>query len=228
MTLSPKVIVLDFDGIILESADIKTRAFRQLFTPYPEHLDKIVQFHLDNVGISRFEKFRAVYRDFLGRSIGDEELADLDREFSSLVYREILTCPFVGGAYPFLQTRSQHHDLYVASGTPQHELQDIVERRGLSKYFAGVYGSPETKPEILRGVMARHELPPSELVFIGDALSDYQAAREAGVPFIGRVPRGQAAPFPDEGLVTTIEDLHQLDQEWASLPSRLASALKRP
>jgi beta-phosphoglucomutase-like phosphatase (HAD superfamily) len=48
-----RAIVFDFDGVILESADIKTNAFRALFASYPEHVDQIVDFHLRNAGVSR-------------------------------------------------------------------------------------------------------------------------------------------------------------------------------
>lgn len=33
-----KLIILDFDGVIVEPADIKTEAFRKLFSNYPSTL----------------------------------------------------------------------------------------------------------------------------------------------------------------------------------------------
>ena len=54
-------IIFDFDGVILESVSVKTAAFRQLFSFAPEHVDEIVQYHLDNGGMSRFDKFRYIY-----------------------------------------------------------------------------------------------------------------------------------------------------------------------
>ncbi len=43
-----KAILFDFDGVILESMDIKTKAFSKLFTKYPEYVDQIVKLHKDN------------------------------------------------------------------------------------------------------------------------------------------------------------------------------------
>jgi beta-phosphoglucomutase-like phosphatase (HAD superfamily) len=37
-----EVVVFDLDGVLLESADIKTEAFRVLFEGYPAHLDQII------------------------------------------------------------------------------------------------------------------------------------------------------------------------------------------
>ena len=216
-----KAIVFDFDGVILESVDIKTRAFRELFKGHPEHLDTIVRFHLDNTGMSRFEKFKIIYREYLGRRLDHAELAFLAEAFSRFLYNEILVCPFVHGAYNFLEARAKQYQLFVASAAPQREIRDIVEQRELAKFFRGVYGSPRTKGEILRGVLVKSHLRPTDVVFIGDTMSDYQAAREVSVPFIGRVPRGKSSPFPDEGAVTTIENLYQLDQQWSFLLERL-------
>ena len=209
-----KAIVFDFDGVILESVDIKTRAFKELFKGYPDHLERIVRLHLDNTGMSRFDKFKIICADYLGRPAADGELARLGDAFSRFVYGEILHCPFVPGAYEFLEKRSKQYEMFVASATPQDELCDIVKRRGLDRFFGGVYGSPRGKDEILRGILVERKFRPAEVVFIGDAVDDYRNAREACIPFIGRVPGGQANLFPKKDIVTTIKDLHQLDQQW--------------
>ena len=46
-------IVFDFDGVILESLDIKTRAFAALFDGFPDHTEQIAGYHLNNLGVSR-------------------------------------------------------------------------------------------------------------------------------------------------------------------------------
>ena len=53
-----KAIIFDFDGVICESVNVKTIAFKKLFADYPEHQDRIVEYHLVNGGISRYEKLR--------------------------------------------------------------------------------------------------------------------------------------------------------------------------
>jgi len=205
-----KAIVFDFDGVILESANIKTRAFRELFKGYPEHLDAIVKFHIDNGGVSRYEKFKIIYRDFLAQSIDQATLEHLGEAFSQFVFAEILVCPFVPGAYRFLELHARQYQLFVASGTPQDELRDIIKQRELDKFFCGIYGSPQAKGEILCGLLVENQLRPAEVVFIGDAMSDYWDAQEASVPFIGRVPRGESCLFPDDGVLAVVQDFLEL------------------
>lgn len=210
-------IVFDFDGVILESAEIKTRAFRRVFESYPEHLERIVKFHLDNVGVSRFEKFETIYRDYLGRTPDEKELQKLSQSFAQFVYEEILACPFVHGAYQFLKKYSKKYHLLIASGTPEAEVKDIVTQRGLNEFFREVYGSPRSKGEILRDIISRNTFHQREVVFIGDAMSDYLAAQEASVPFVGRVPKEGPNPFPADGVIGIVEDLDQLDRQWELL-----------
>ncbi len=217
-----KAIVLDFDGVVLESVDIKTRAFKELFKDYPEHLDRIAKLHLDNAGMSRFDKFKIIYSDYLARPIDEGELKKLGEAFSRFVYREILDCPFVPGAYEFLGKRSKEYRMFVASGTPQDEIRDIVNQRELDKFFSGIYGSPRTKGEILQGILMENQLRPLEVVFIGDAMSDFRGAREAHVPFIGRVPSNQSNPFAGRGLIAIFENLYELDQEWSVVLEKLS------
>ena len=207
----PDLLVLDFDGVILESADIKTRAFRELFSCYPGHVGAIVAYHEANTGLSRFEKFRHIYRDILGKPLRAEEERVLGDRFSSLVLKEVMRCPFVPGAMEFLRRHSVQRSLFVASGTPEGELRQIVESRGLVSLFRGVYGSPSGKPEILNGILASTQTNRERALFIGDGLSDYMAAKAVGIPFIGRTAPHKSKLF--EGLdVPVVADLFELDR----------------
>jgi phosphoglycolate phosphatase-like HAD superfamily hydrolase len=210
-----KGIIFDFDGVILESVHLKARAFRRLFDAYPQHQDRIVQLHLQQGGLSRYEKFRRIYADFLHLPLSDEEMVRLDTAFSALVAEEMKTCPFVPGARDFIQRRVAECPLFVASGTPQGELRGDVATRGLAPFFVGVYGSPPRKPEIIETVLQQVGAMPSELLFIGDSMPDYEAAAATGVAFAGRVPAGEPNPFPPGPLVL-VHDLLELEAWWSA------------
>ena len=38
-----KTVILDFDGVIVESVDIKTQAFKEIFGEYHDKLDEIIR-----------------------------------------------------------------------------------------------------------------------------------------------------------------------------------------
>ncbi|MBI5630415.1 MAG: HAD family hydrolase [Elusimicrobia bacterium] len=213
----PRAIVLDFDGVILESNDAKTRAFELLFAAEgPEVVSRIVAHHRANGGISRFEKFRHAYREILKRPLSASGEEALGRRFNELVENAVAAAEWVPGARQFLEDRHASLPLFVASGTPQEELRRIVLRRGLGSYFRGVYGSPEKKDAILRAVA--HEVGAScgGILMVGDAVNDYEAARRVGALFIGRVRPGEVNPFPGEILI--LSDLKDLSLAIANLP----------
>ena len=209
-----KAIVFDFDGTLIESADIKTRAFASLFAAFPDHLDQIVEFHLKNAGVSRFEKFRIIYKDFLKLPLSPEEETRLGESFLRLVEDPIMSCPLVLGVEGFLRVVGGRYRCFIASGTPELELCDLVDRRGLSKFFKGAYGAPASKMEILADIQAREGVRPQEMLCIGDALSDQQAAAAAGVPFIGRLHKTQPHLYPPGSTVALFEDFVQLNRGW--------------
>lgn len=193
----PKGIVFDFDGVILQSVDIKTRAFEALFaSEAPEARARIVGYHLANGGISRFEKFRYAYHEVLRRPLPPEEEKALGDRFNALVEEAVSVCPWVPGAREFLEARHRRLPLFVASGTPQAELRRIVERRALAGFFRGVYGTPDKKDAILRAVASALPCEPRDLLMVGDARNDYDAARAVGAAFLGVAPPGAENPFP--------------------------------
>ena len=191
-----RAIIFDFDGVILDSVDIKTRAFARLFEEHgPDVARQAVEHHLAHGGISRFRKFRHVYENVLHRPLSEAESAALGEKFSELVFDEVVKAAWIPGAPEFLREQHGRYRCFVASGTPQEELVRIVTLRELTPYFAGVFGTPPTKQEITRAILAEHGLGAHEVVFIGDAMTDYDAAQECGLSFIGIAADGRG-PFP--------------------------------
>lgn len=183
-----RAVAFDFDGVIVESVNVKTQAFAHLFEAAgPDAVERVVAYHLANGGVSRIEKFRYYYREILQRPLPDEELTTLSQRFRELVFDGVVTAPWVAGAPEALQAC---HDrgllLYVVSGTPEPELNEIVGRRGLAPYFAGVFGSPRGKGELLRMILHDGGMLPKEMLFVGDALTDWEGAQAAGVQFVAR------------------------------------------
>ena len=204
--------VFDFDGVIAESTDIKTEAFRRLF----DGDERAVEYHEANMGVSRYDKFRHITTEILGRPYTAEDERRLGERFSELVVDEVVRCPLVPGARELLERLARELPLFVASATPEEEVRRIVALRGLEPLFDGVYGTPATKGEILRQILTERGFDRSDVVMIGDARSDLNGARQAGVRFVGRVPDGAPDPFAEEP-VPVVRDLSELDRRWAEL-----------
>jgi HAD superfamily hydrolase (TIGR01549 family) len=205
-------IILDFDGVILESVSVKTEAFRELFSSETAHLDEIVQFHTKNGGMSRFDKIRYIYSHILHKELTDTQFHSLCTRFANLVLEKVLRTPFVPGAREFLQNNYTRFPLYVVSATPEDELREIIGQRGLSEFFQGVNGAPVTKIEHIEMILTINGYKKETTIFIGDAMNDFRAAQECGIKFIGRILPGEGDPFAGNTAVEhTISNLFELD-----------------
>ena len=201
-----RAIAFDFDGVILESVDIKTQAFLALYAAYPDKLPEIHAYHLNNAGISRYVKFEHIQTKILGLAYTDKDRAEQSAEFARLTHEQILRCPEVTGAAALLPALGGRVLRIVVSGTPQDELRTIVADRGMAAWFDEVWGTPRTKPEILREILKTHALDASSVLMVGDGMSDYQAAREVGVRFLGRE---KDSTFAD-AAVEKVRDLKEM------------------
>jgi phosphoglycolate phosphatase-like HAD superfamily hydrolase len=207
--MPPRAIIFDFDGVILDSVGVKTKAFAQLVEAHGlEAVRKMVAYHEANGGVSRYRKFEWFYREVLGRELLEDESREMGDRFENLAFEGVLAAQFIPGAQEFLAVHSAAIPFFVASGTPQDELVRIVQKRGLARYFHEVHGSPAVKSDIVRDILKRYAFVPGEVLFVGDAMTDFEAAQECGLKFVGVASDG-AGPFPEGTRV--IADLREME-----------------
>lgn len=205
-------VFFDFDGVILESVNVKTRAFRQIYEERaPEIADEVERFHLANGGMSRFDKFRHWEEELLGRPLSRADMDSLCDWFSALVFDGVCRSRYVKGAEQLIRRLSDRVPLHIVSATPHEEIGRIVDQIQLSARFRSVNGSPTPKVDWLRTLLDRGELEPASTLMIGDAVTDQEAATMAGVPFIGRCGELPGHPFDESKCLAIVGDLEELD-----------------
>jgi len=191
-------VFFDFDGVLVESNEVKIEAFRRLYQPYGDDVvARVIAEHVRHEGVSRVVKLERFHREFLGISLDDGSLADLAQTYSEMVEDVVVACDAVPGAVAALDAWAGHCPLYVVSGTPQDELRRIASRRGMDGYFATVFGSPRVKPDIVGDELRRIGVAADRVLFVGDSLTDYDCAVAVGTRFLGRVPAWRESQFPD-------------------------------
>lgn len=182
-----KILIFDFDGVLADSVKIKADAFADLYSPYgSEVVEQVVAHHLANGGMSRFEKFKYYHNVLLDKKINQIDMDRLDNQFSTIVMQKVIGCAEIPGAETFLQKHFLQHKCYINSATPQEEIRQIVSARGLQKYFVAVLGSPSSKSENIEKIRKNNSsIPTSSFLFFGDAVSDFEAAENHNVDFVG-------------------------------------------
>jgi HAD superfamily hydrolase (TIGR01509 family) len=193
----PVAVILDFDGVIVESVELKVQAFLTLYAHEdPAKLKEILDHQRAHGGVTRRLKFLYFEQKLFGRPGDPATIERLATDYSKLVHGAVLACPFIAGAIDFLEAMTERSDLHVVSGTPEEELLDIIERRELARYFKSVHGAPKTKPEAFAQILQEYGYPPETVVAVGDATTEYEAARALQMPFVGIVADPGENPFP--------------------------------
>lgn len=193
-----KNIFFDFDGVIAESVDVKTKAFYKLYEPYGKKIaKKVVDHHMAHGGISRFEKFRIYHEYFLNKKIDETEVNNLAEQFSDLVVDGVVNAPEVIGAKKFIEKYNNQCRYWIITGTPTNEMIDIVRKRGILDYFEEICGSPTKKDIWSEYIIEKYNLFRDKIVFLGDAKSDMDAAKHSGIDFILRRNEENAELFKD-------------------------------
>lgn len=184
--MSIKGIIFDFDGVVSDSVNVKTEAFAILYEHYGKDIvERVVKYHLEHGGISRYEKFKYFHKHFLGIDLSQDQISRMGEEFSRIALKKVIDSPYIKGAVEFLEKYSKLLPLFICTGTPEAEIRFILDSKKLSRYFKCVYGAPKSKNEIIRQIQCESNLNSDNLVFIGDAMTDYNAAAFSNIRFIG-------------------------------------------
>jgi beta-phosphoglucomutase-like phosphatase (HAD superfamily) len=185
-----QALFFDFDGVIVDSVDVKTDAFAELFSEHGKDVQqKVIDYHLANGGKTRREKIKHMHDRFLNRPVGSDELDRLCSEFSKIVTHRIIRAAEIPGAEAFIRKWNQSVPCFVVSATPKQELETIMAERNILHHFKEVMGSDRSKTDHINDVLDRYDFDRSRCIFFGDAENDYRAARECHVRFIGVASR---------------------------------------
>jgi phosphoglycolate phosphatase-like HAD superfamily hydrolase len=201
-----EAVVFDCDGVILESADLKSEAFYKVGALFgPKIQQRFYEYHLQHTGVSRYDKFAWLYREELGKEITQEESQRLGEMFAAYCGESVRAAPFVPGFEKALAWfQSQNVSIFVASGTPQAELEANLAARGLAGHFQGILGTPPAKSILLGRIIAEGGFDPGRVLMVGDGETDLQAALDNQTLFFGR-----GSIFKDRDLPWA-DDLHGL------------------
>lgn len=205
------LVIFDFDGVLVDSVEVKTDAFAELYRPYGGGVvEKVINHHRAHGGVSRFDKFRHYHKFFLGVTLTEADMVNLSDRFTAIVMSKVIAAPEIDGAYEFLQ-RCNDENLVCAvnSATPEGEIKKIVEARGWNELFCCVHGSPSSKSQNLNEIIINQGKSQTDAVFFGDAESDLIGAVNSSVEFVG-IGKDMVSVSEDQGGFPAFNDFKGL------------------
>ncbi len=182
-----KVLLWDYDGVIMDSMPIRGRGFEEVLKEYPkEQVDELMAFHELNGGLSRYVKFRYFFEKIRGESITEAQVLDLAEQFSKIMFELLLDEKLlITDSVSFIKANYQNYEMHIVSGSDGNELRAICAGLGLDGYFKTINGSPTPKKQLVKDVLSSNGYAPEEVVLIGDSINDFEASQVNGIDFIG-------------------------------------------
>ena len=179
-------IIFDCDGVLLNSNFKKSEAYRYAaidFGATKEQAEKLVQYHVENTGISRYVKFEYFLTNILQQPFNEDHFSFLIKSLNHHVLEVLSDCEVADGLDKLRElTKNQHW--MVMSGGDQEEVRTILASKHLDHLFDyGIFGSPDSKHDIVKHHLENNSnfMP---AIFFGDAEYDLKTAKNFNLDFV--------------------------------------------
>ena len=180
-------IFWDFDGVIINSDEVRTEGFKHIFDSYSkEYIDKLINYHTINGGLSRYEKIEYFSQKILDKRLNNQE----KREFAQLYgnYCRERLCNknlLIKSSISFIKENHKNFNFHLVSASDEKELVYLCSKLDIKKYFKSISGSPINKIENIKKLLKTNNYNESNRCLIGDSINDKFAATENRICFFG-------------------------------------------
>ena len=175
-----KIVIFDFDGVIVESAPYFMERYRNLAKAFDKKFD-----------IKNMEEFRDWYdskweNNYFQMGFTKEELSNAILKTRAKV--DYLEIPHYKGIEKVFEILSKKYLLTIASCTYYKELEKKLKQIDIFKYISYISpgdGHGSDKKIIVGDVIKNLDIPPTNAIMVGDTEMDIKSALENGIKSIG-------------------------------------------
>lgn len=214
-----KNIILDFDGVVIDSNKIKENAITKVAKKYLDSKDAIdfVNYFISNNGLPREIKIEK----YLDSKVSQLALFD----YNEILKTELVFANFTNGFDSFLgYLQSFNLVPSILSGGDELEIINFLKKKDYLSKFKRIMGGPKTKINNLRSLNLS-----TKCLFIGDSKVDYDAAQKFNFDFIFMYGYTQFSSwetfFTENKIIRCIKDfselLSQMNLEMGNCKSRV-------
>lgn len=168
-----KHIILDWSGTVVDD-----------LAPVIEATNAVFHYagrpHMDRETFRR--EFRLPYTEFYAEHVPHVALEELEIEFRRAFAASTAPVTLLEGAREFLQqAQREQRRMFVLSSAPASAVVAQAHQFGIHEYFEAIHAGIVDKKHYLPDLMARHQLRPQDLLYIGDMEHDVESARHHGI-----------------------------------------------
>lgn len=203
-----KVILWDFDGVLMNSNSVRDIGFEKVLADYPvEQVEALMQYHKANGGLSRYVKFRYFFEEVRNEKVSNQQIQDLATKFS-IIMQQILfdQSLLIKDSIQFVKDNSSKFRMHIVSGSDGVELNSLCKFLKIDQYFISIEGSPVAKNKLVNQLLLTFNYAVDDCVLIGDSINDLEAAEINKIAFRGY----NNSNFLSLGIVT-IKSFYQLN-----------------
>lgn len=187
MTFTPKAVIFDWDGVIIDSSDQHKRAWE---TMAAEHNLPLPDDHFERSFGLRNETIIPTILKWATDPVEAARLADIKEETYRALVRAEGTEPLPGVVDLLTALRDQGIHRVVGSSTPRGNLDCCMDITGLRDFFEGSISGDDVEngkpnPEVFLKAAALVDTDPADALVFEDAFAGIKAAVAGGIPVIG-------------------------------------------
>lgn len=209
-----KAVILDFDGVVVESEPIHYLSFCKTLAPLGISIPK-ERWHRDFAGTGSVSIISTLFRE---SKIKENVRYWVEKR--KLVYAEFVNqgmVKSVQGLAVFLsELKKRNIPVAIASGGHRHNILLVLEHAGLLNHFPVVFGAEDFKkrkpdPEVFLLASKKLGVLPSDCLVVEDSLPGIAAVKSAGMKLV--VMASPATQHLNTGHYTIISNFSEFPFE---------------
>lgn len=180
------LIIVDLDGTLVKSQEAYLSSFIKGIRRVHGHVSKeMIEKAKTTFGLPAREVIRAIVPE--ANNITIKIILASARNYMMEIMDGIVAFE---ETLPFLKHYSKEHKIIVATSSGRKYTDQILKQTSISKYVDKSFtledvSKPKPDPEVIYKIMEEYKVDDNDVVYIGDSIYDYKAARNAGIRFIG-------------------------------------------